>query len=196
MSREGRQTLLRSAIVAVLLLLGADLAMSARGPIWWQKRHHPLKHRSVIAAASERNGVDPYLVAAVINAESGFRESEVSEAGAVGLMQLMPSTAVEVSGGSVVRGDIGPDRLKDAKVNIELGTRHLGRLLGKYESTETAVAAYNAGARRVDVWLAESHDGSLAVGFPETQRFVERVLRELRRYAELYPTAFAEVAQE
>jgi len=153
--------------------------------------YHPLRFESHIAAAARANDVDPYLVAAVINAESGFDESQVSEAGAVGLMQLMPSTAVEVAARSGVTREVDMRTLKDPDLNITLGTRHLADLLATYDDTETALAAYNAGEGNVDRWMSEQGGTTLTVaGFSETRAYVDRVLSERSRYRELYPGAF------
>ena len=148
-------------------------------------------YETAIAASAARHGLDPYLVAAVINAESGFDRTQVSSAGAVGLMQLMPSTAAEVGAAEGIEGAIDTERLKDAELNIAIGTRHLADLLGKYTDTETALAAYNAGSGNVDRWITEGQSSTLtAAGFPETRAYVERVLAEEARYRKLYPEAF------
>jgi soluble lytic murein transglycosylase len=106
-------------------------------------------------------------------------------------MQLLPSTAAEVGTAEGIEGTIDTERLKDADVNIAIGTRHLADLLGKYGDPETALAAYNAGSGNVDRWITEGDSTTLtAAGFPETRAYVERVLAEEARYRELYPDAF------
>lgn len=191
MSREHPLALHRAVPVIVIVVLGAVLLLAFRGPVWWQRAYHPLNYETAIAASATRHGLDPYLVAAVINAESGFDRTQVSSAGAVGLMQLMPSTAAEVGAAEDIEGTIDTQRLKDAELNIAIGTRHLADLLGKYTATETALAAYNAGSGNVDRWITEGQASTLtAAGFPETRAYVERVLAEEARYRELYPEAF------
>lgn len=191
MSREHPLALHRAVPVIVIVVLGAVLALAFRGPVWWQRAYHPLRYEAAIETAAGRHDLDPYLVAAVINAESGFDRTQVSHAGAVGLMQLMPSTAEEVGAAEGIEGAIGTERLKDADVNIAIGTRHLADLLGKYGDTDTALAAYNAGSGNVDRWIAEGESTTLtAAEFPETRAYVERVLAEEARYRELYPDAF------
>ncbi len=191
MSREHPLALHRAVPVIVIVVLGAVLLLALRGPVWWQRAYHPLNYETSIAANATRHGLDPYLVAAVINAESGFDRTQVSSAGAVGLMQLMPSTAAEVGAAEGIEGTIDADRLKVAELNIAIGTRHLADLLGKYTETETALAAYNAGSGNVDRWITEGQTSTLtAAGFPETRAYVERVLAEEARYRKLYPEAF------
>jgi soluble lytic murein transglycosylase len=190
-SREHPLALHRAAPVIVIIVLGAVLALALRGPVWWQRAYHPLRYESVIAEAAGRHNLDPYLVAAIINAESGFDRTEVSHAGAVGLMQLMPLTAQEVAAAEGMTERIDVERLKDADVSIAIGTRHFADLLGKYGDTETALAAYNAGSGNVDRWIAEGQSSTLtAAGFPETRAYVDHVLAEAKRYRELYPEAF------
>lgn len=112
-----------------------------------------------IRSAGEREGVDALLIAAVIETESHFRASAISPRGAVGLMQVLPSTA----GDSV-------ERLLDPAINIEHGTRYLRRLLERYEGDlELALAAYNAGPANVRRF------GGVPP-FSETRRYVEKVL--------------------
>lgn len=191
MSREHPLALHRAVPVIVIFVLGAVLLLALRGPLWWQRAYHPLRYTTAIESAADRHKLDPYLIAAVINAESGFDRSQVSHAGAVGLMQLMPSTAEEVATAEGIAGAIDTERLKDADVNIAIGTRHLADLLGKYGDTETALAAYNAGSGNVDRWITEGKTTTLTVAqFPETRAYVERVLAEQARYRELYPEAF------
>lgn len=191
MSREHPLSLHRALPVIVIVALGALLFLALRGPVWWQRVYHPLRYETAIAASAEKNGIDPYLIAAVINAESGFDRTQVSSAGAVGLMQLMPTTAMEVAAAEGFNQSVNTENLKAADLNIALGSRHLADLLGRYTDTKTALAAYNAGSGNVDRWMSEQGGTTLTVaGFSETRAYVERVLSERARYAELYPHAF------
>lgn len=178
------------ALVIVALALVAFLAL--KGPTWWQRVYHPLRYEGIIAAEADECDVDPYLVAALINAESGFDPTEISSAGAMGLMQLMPATAFDLTEAAGIEGDIEEDDLLDAEINITLGVHHLADLLERYGDTRTALAAYNAGGGNVDEWLEESGETSVGANlpFPETEAYVERVLSEVQKYEELYPDAF------
>lgn len=195
MSREHLLAPHRLVIVALVLVLAAIVFLAVRGPAWWQRVYHPLEYADVIGPRAAAAGVDPYLVAALINAESGFDPAQVSEAGAVGLMQLMPETATEAAaeGGLSVATD--PAALTDPARNIDLGVRHLATLVARYRHAAVALAAYNAGEGNVDRWIAENGaDDVLAAAYPETRRYVERVLRERDTYARLYPEAFVAYA--
>jgi hypothetical protein len=90
----------------------------------------------IIATLSQAHGVDPLLVSALIKVESGYRPKARSRKGAMGLMQLMPSTAREYK----VRNPFDP------KANIEAGIKHLKSLIDRFDGgLELALAAYNAG---------------------------------------------------
>jgi soluble lytic murein transglycosylase-like protein len=122
----------------------------------------------LIADGAERYGIDFSLVKAVIRAESAFDPFAVSKKGALGLMQLMPETA-RVRG---VRNAFVPAE------NIDGGIRHLRLLLDRYEGNVVlAVAAYNAGAGRVD-----GAGGVPAIA--ETRDYVARVLRYRAEYVQ------------
>ena len=114
-----------------------------------------------IAAASQAHGVDPLLVKALIQVESGYRPKARSPKGAVGLMQIMPATAREYKVGNPF----------DPKANIEAGVKHLKALLDRFgsERTELALAAYNAGPGAV-----EKFNG--IPPYRETRNYVSRIL--------------------
>jgi soluble lytic murein transglycosylase len=183
----------RLAIAAVVVVLAFVTLMAARGPAWLQRVYHPLRYQAEIAQASRRHGVDPYLVAGVMAAESGYDAAIVSRAGAVGLMQVLPSTARELSGAGDVGSWASPSQLASPPVNAEFGAAYLGRLMRRFEDTRTALAAYNAGPATVAKWLHRPGGGKITyadVAFPETKTYVKRVLLEAHYYRLLYPEAF------
>jgi soluble lytic murein transglycosylase-like protein len=117
---------------------------------------------------SRRRGVDPLLVASIVQVESGFTRDAVSPRGAVGLMQVMPSTGEAYSIAEL--GD-----LNDPYVNLDVGCRYLGRLLRDFGGDmERAVAAYNAGPATVVRY------GGVPP-FRETQAYVAKVLELYRQ---------------
>lgn len=197
MSREHPFAFHRVAIVATVAVLAAVALLAVYGPAWWQKAYHPLKYRDQIARSASAEDVDPYLVAAVVNVESGFDTGRVSKAGAVGLMQVLPATADEVFRDAAGTPTVA--RLHEPAFNIAVGTRYLHQLLSRYHGDEgAALAAYNGGATNADRWVAAAKGGDVkaSVGFPVTKRYVTDVLKQRDTYRRLYPDAFPEVSSK
>ncbi|MDH3712715.1 MAG: lytic transglycosylase domain-containing protein [Gammaproteobacteria bacterium] len=140
----------------------------------------PMPFDQHIDAAARIFSVEPALIYGVLRRESAYREDARSRAGALGLMQLMPSTAQGVAkklGTQVSNGDLlRPD------VNIRLGTWYFRDMLDRFSDHQVlAAAAYNAGPRRVRKWLPDS--GSLpadvwveTLPFKETRGYVQAVM--------------------
>jgi len=125
--------------------------------------------------------LNPALLAAVIEQESKFNADARSSTGAIGLMQLQPTTAegiaIRTGGSKFVVSD-----LLNPEINVRYGAWYLRHLLDKYHDERTALAAYNAGQENVDRWLAK-HEG---VQFPETRAYVDRVERLKTIYRKAY----------
>lgn len=134
--------------------------------------------QEMITEVAERYGVERALVQAVVAAESNYNAHAVSPAGAVGLMQVMPATA----------GDYGVSStpaLFDPKTNLKTGTRHLKRLLEKYNNDYgRVIMAYNAGEGVVDRTNSN-------VTFQETLDYTEAVITNYRRNGGTQPTQTA-----
>ncbi len=152
------------------------------------KAAYPLKFYDEIEEYADQCGLRVALVCAVIDTESGFVGTKVSPKGAVGLMQLMPSTAKFVAERFYAEetGDVS-----DPETNIRYGTRYLKYLIEKFGSEDTALAAYNAGEGITKKWLADakySADGVTLSEIPyqETRRYVRRVRRAEKIYNILY----------
>ena len=121
---------------------------------------------TAIAAAASRHGLDPAVLTALTQAESGFRPGAVSDDGAMGLTQLMPGTAARL-------GVLDP---LDPIANLEGGAKYLREQLDRFSGDlSLALAAYNAGPGAV-----VRHGG--IPPYAETQRFVSRVLDLARRH--------------
>ena len=132
----------------------------------------PLKElvdpHALIREAATKHGVPAALVKSIMAAESNFISDVVSPKGAIGLMQLMPETAME----------FGADPM-DPKQNVDAGVQYLHYLLGRYQkhhnSLTRVIAAYNAGPGMVDRYHG-------IPPFRETRQYVARVLGFLSRF--------------
>ena len=102
-----------------------------------------------IVAEAHRNALDPVLVMALIHVESRFNSFAVSPVGALGLMQILPSTGEEVATELGIPWH-GTRTLFDPIVNVRLGVAYLRQLSTRYEDLTTALAAYNWGPGRID----------------------------------------------
>ncbi len=151
----------------------------------------PLKHEDIIRQQAADKDLDPALIAAVAYEESRFRD-RTSHAGAKGLMQITPDTARFIarhSGGT----SFVLDDLATPQVNIAYGAWYLRYLAGLYDGDETlALAAYNAGERNADRWVAaaggiEDFDPAEDIRFAETREYVLGVIDSRKRYRRLYP---------
>lgn len=146
---------------------------------------YPLGYWDVIKKVSEEIGLDPYLVTAVIREESRFDPVVVSWAGAVGLMQLMPTTAKRFS------EDIDRSGLQDANRNIIIGSHYLSVLIREFKELHYALAAYNAGEGALKRWIDRMGNRDIDefiedIPFAETRRYVMRVLKSYWQYRSLY----------
>jgi soluble lytic murein transglycosylase len=95
------------------------------------------------------HGLDPSLVLGVIEVESSYDNFAVSPVGAIGLMQILPSTGKELAGKLEVPWE-GPQTLFDPQVNLRLGVAYLAQMRQRYGNLSTALAAYNCGPRCID----------------------------------------------
>lgn len=139
--------------------------------------------------AQETGKTEPYLAYSVMKAESGFDEEALSPAGAVGIMQLLPSTAEFVCRMNGIPFE--HERLTEGAYNVKLGCLYLNYLLARFKTVETALAAYNAGEGTVAGWLGSeefSQDGTTLseIPYPETARYVKKVLKFRKIYRFLY----------
>lgn len=139
----------------------------------------PIKYRAEIIRYSTQYQLPPALIASVINAESRFRSDATSDKGAIGLMQLLPTTAREMADRLGIEDFDDVDLLSPA-TNIQLGTYYLETLIEEFGDTGTALCAYNAGPSKVRSWLGDSDysaDGKTlhTVPYPETKKYREKI---------------------
>ncbi len=154
----------------------------------------PVSYAERIDDAAERYGVDEHLIAAVIRCESGWNDTAQSSAGAIGLMQIMPDTAKDISQLALVDTNrFDPNNLTDPATNIEYGTALLSHLQSQLATTDEVIAAYNAGLGTVQQWTANSNGGELrdSITYPETLHYLDRVNEALRQYTKYYPNGLS-----
>lgn len=162
-----KKWLLWGGLTLLVLVIGISFCLS--------KIIHPLRYANEIKAAAITYNVEPALIAAIINAESSFNKDKISPKNAIGLMQVLPSTA------EYITKEVTD--LFDAATNINVGTRYLAYLINKFNDVDTALFAYNAGEGNVARWLAEQDCQTLTTcPFPETNAYVAKVKKNYQYY--------------
>ena len=143
----------------------------------------PKRYESLVTAYASEYGLESELIYAVIRTESNFQAGAVSNAGAVGLMQLMPSTARFAE--SCLGESLDPETPED---NLRLGCWYLRYLLDRFETSSLALAAYNAGEGTVRKWLREGEirPGDTSFPYRETEHYVARVKKFYKCYKFFY----------
>lgn len=166
--------------------------------VW--KKIYPDYYLSIIKDLSSKNSIDPYLVLAIIKAESAFELDIMSPVGAVGLMQLMPSTAawmIETGMNRVVDfADWNESLLMKPEINLELGITYLRYLFDYFKQKICpAIAAYNAGPGRLNEWMKggnQSNPDSFieTIPFLETKNYIKKVINFYFLYSMIYTGQF------
>lgn len=126
-----------------------------------------LKYKPFVASTAKRLAIAPELISAIIHAESHYDPLAISNKGAVGLMQLMPATALRY----------GVHNRQDPRQNIQGGSEYLRDLLSLFNNdTELALAAYNAGENAV------IRRGNRIPPYPETRKYIKKVIQLYHDY--------------
>jgi soluble lytic murein transglycosylase len=154
----------------------------------------PLQYWDAIKSEGEKRQIDPYLIASIIRQESGFDPNTVSNAGAVGVMQIMPAEAAMIAAAA---GMVTPTRqeLFDPRTNIAVGAAEFSQKLARMNGNPIlAIAAYNAGEDAVGKWLAQTpvDDVDLfveSIPYAETRLYVKTVSRNRFEYRRIYENA-------
>lgn len=151
----------------------------------------PIPYRQAIFREAGVEGLDGFLVAAIVKTESNFNPGAVSVKGARGLMQVMPETGKWVAGKRGMQG-FDPDLLFNPEYNLKIGAWYVTDLYREYGGeTILMLAAYNAGRGNVNKWLEQNRwtgeRGSIdRIPFPETRQFIRKVLFYQQVYKFLY----------
>ena len=157
---------------------------------YWQLMF-PKPYWADLVADSQRNGLDPYLVASLIRQESEFNAGAVSPAHAYGLMQLLASVGKENAKKEGLKG-FQPAELLNPAINLQLGTRNLRSVMDRFGGqAEYALAAYNAGDTPVRQWMSLGDYKDIpeyveSIPYTETREYVQAILRNREVYRMLY----------
>lgn len=144
---------------------------------------HPKKYEEIIKQYSSEYNLSASLIASIINVESGYNKDAVSKKGAVGLMQILPTTAKWLTGET--------QNLLNPNTNIKIGCIYLDYLKKQFQSLFCVLAAYNAGPNKVLIWLEDekySKDGLnlLSTPYKETNDYIKRVCQNIKFYDFVY----------
>ncbi|MBI5050280.1 MAG: transglycosylase SLT domain-containing protein [Nitrospirae bacterium] len=147
---------------------------------------YPLGYRDIVRRASEAEKIDAYLITALIREESRFDPSAVSGAGAIGLMQIIPSTANRLKDNAKIKLKDDSD-IHDAEKNILIGAHYLSLLIREFKEIPLALAAYNAGEKALEKWLSRYEGKDMDefiedIPYAETKKYVKKVLRSYWQY--------------
>ena len=173
---------------------GRSLAIANQLPSSQSERNlyrFPLAYWETIQQKAQERELDPYLILALIRQESLFDPQARSPAAALGLMQLLPSTASRVAKQIGISPPSG-EQLFQPEINLVLGTQYLKDLLQRYSNDWfKAIAAYNAGEAAVDRWEKEIRTDDAEefverIPYLETRGYVKLVMRNHRIYKRLY----------
>ena len=177
-------------LLVILIIVGIIYSFNIPNKI--QKMIYKKQYECYVEKYSAEYNVDENLIYAVIKAESNFKNTAKSSKEAIGLMQLMKSTAKDVCNeiGLEISDEDLEKELLNPDTNINLGTKYLSMLIERYKNIELAIAAYNAGSGTVDNWVENGiikADGSDIENIPykETNNYVRKILKDYKIYSNL-----------
>lgn len=186
--RSQRRWLALLAVLAAVLLGGWRLwntdTVQMRFVYMWD-------YQQDIITYSEKNNVDPFLIAAIIKNESNFKHKAVSGVGAVGLMQIMPDTGRWIAE-QMGLADYKDSDLYQTRTNIRMGCWYVGELEHEFQhNLVLLMIAYNAGRGQTHDWMQENgwdydFNDIKAIPYADTREYVAKVLQDRDKYYLLY----------
>ena len=186
-SRKRRRLFVIILIVSVLYIASSKIPNLL-------KAIYPIKYENIIIKYANEYGLDNHLVAAIIKVESGYDSFAKSSKGALGLMQIKPSTGKWIAEKLGIK-DLNEEELYDPEINIKMGCWYLDYLLKYYNGNlQLALAAYNGGQGNVSKWLKDSNysdDGIVLkdIPFAETKFYVKKIDKTYNIYNRIYKKA-------
>ena len=175
-------------LTIIILIFGLYKILNIEEKI--MKYLYPIKYKEYVYKYSEELDIDPLLTFAIIKTESNFKEKVISNSGAIGLMQLMESTAEEQA--KKLNIEYTKEILYIPEINLRIGLNYFNTLLDYYNQNYIlAFTAYNAGLGNVQKWINEGiikSDGSDIenIPFKETNMYVRKIIRNYEIYRKLY----------
>ncbi len=150
---------------------------------------YPIKYQSYINKASVEFNIPTNLIYSLINVESSFKPTAQSNAGAIGLTQLMPTTAQYICTKNNI--DYSSINLYNPQHNIYIGCMYLRYLLNRFNNIYTALSAYNAGETNVRNWLSNPNYSNNKITlkyipFNETRNYIKKIKFNQKIYINLY----------
>lgn len=186
MTQNNEKTLKATKIVVVVVII-LILIIILRNIIL--KINYPLKYIEYVEKYAEEYKIEKELIYAMIKTESNFNEGAISNKNAIGLMQIIESTAYEVA--KEIEKEITKEDIRNPETNIQLGTKYISNLIKRYKNIELAVVAYNAGIGNVDSWIEEgiikeNGENIENIPFKETNNYIRKIVRNYKIYKQLY----------
>ncbi len=168
-------------VLSIILTAVVVLAFN----IFYYNFKYPLKYKQEIIKYSATYNLEPAFVASVINAESSFNKNAVSKKGAIGLMQILPSTAQYIA--NSLNEPFSIQNLHDADTNIKYGCFYLNYLNNKFYTQKEVLCAYNAGETIVKSWLKDSSiskDGKTlnSIPYQVTKNYTQKIMQGKKYY--------------
>ncbi|OWZ83315.1 lytic transglycosylase domain-containing protein [Natranaerobius trueperi] len=176
--------------IILSLMLVITVIINLVIPKLWEM-FYPLHYEQEIYHVSEKHDIDPYLLFSIIKVESKFDSKAVSNSGALGLMQIMPSTGAWAANEISIES-FEYDDLLEHKTNLEIGAWYFDYLKNEFnDDLVKTLAAYNAGQGKVREWIETNvWDGTTedieSIPYGETRSYIERVLLNYKRYEDIY----------
>ncbi len=177
---------MKNTIIIIIIILAMILAMHLN----LLPKIYPKKYSEYVEKYAKENDLDPLLVYSIIKTESNFNEKAKSKSEAMGLMQVMYSTAQDV-GDDLGIEEITKETIYNPETNIKIGVKYFRNLIEKYNNYNLAIIAYNAGMGNLDNWLKQGiidKDGQNLedIPFTETKNYVYKILKNYEIYKEIY----------
>lgn len=179
-------------VIAVIILGALAISLLAHLGISIVKKHvFPDEYLQHVEKYASEYNIPEYIILAVIKVESDFDPNATSSAGAMGLMQMLPSTFTWLSSFEHLNENLSYYELYDPEVSIRYGTYYIQYLFEKFHDWDTVFAAYNGGEGNVAKWLEDSKysdgNGNLTnIPFPETEKYVKKVNFSVSIYKSTY----------